>query len=223
MNTQSRLLPRLGGLGIVYAALFLAAMFLTGNGAKPSASGATVVNYYHSHEAAETAAAFVIAAAAIAFMFFLSSLRGALSSTAEGRQLAPIVTAGGAVYVGGLLLSGVLMLALVDAGHHGLTASAQTLNVLSSDTWLPVVTGLSIVALGTGVAAFRSAGLPRWLAWASVGLGVLAVAGPLGALAFLIAPLWTLVTGIVLLRSSAADHRTETPETAVPALIRTEG
>jgi hypothetical protein len=62
--------------------------------------------------------------------------------------------------------------------------------------------------------------MPRWLAWASVGLGVIAVAGPLGAVAFMITPLWTLAIGIVLLRGSAVDRSAETSEMASPAFTR---
>jgi hypothetical protein len=78
--------------------------------------------------------------------------------------LGPIVTAGGVIYVGGLLLMSALTVAVVDAAHHGMTAAAQTINILSSDAWMPVVAGLSIVALGTGIAGLRSGGLPvGWL------------------------------------------------------------
>jgi hypothetical protein len=206
MNTQSKLFRWIGGLGIVYAALFVATMVLTGNEPGASASGATVVMYYHDHRAALTATVFVTVALALVFTFFLGSLRRALGRVTESRQLSPIVTAGGAVYVGGLLLMGVLALALVEAANHKMIAAAQTLNVLSSDTWIPVVAGLSIVALGTGIAALRGDTLPRWLAWASIGLGTLAVCGPLGALAFLVTPVWTLAAGVVLLRTQSIDE-----------------
>lgn len=53
----------------------------------------------------------------------------------------------------------------------------------------------------------RNATLPKWLAWVSVVLGVSAVAGPLGAVAFLIAPVWRLAVGVVLSRSVPSDER----------------
>ena len=209
MTTQSRMFPRLGGLGIVFAALFVATFVLTGNEPGTGASGATVVKYYHEHHSGETAAVFVVAAAVLAFAFFIASLRRRLAEHADGRDLAPVVTIGAAVLMGGLLLMGALTIALVDAAHYQMTGAAQTLNVLSSDVWVPVVVGLSLGALGTGVSALRSAALPGWLSWASIGLGVLAVAGPLGAVAFLITPLWALATGIVLIRSSGTGPRSE--------------
>ena len=93
--------------------------------------------------------------------------------------------------------------------HAGMRASSSRYTLLlNADAWVPVVVGLSILALGTGISALRSETLPKWLGWASVGLGVLAVAGPLGGIAFLVAPLWTLVMGVVLFRSATPDDGT---------------
>jgi len=219
MNSQSRMFQRLGGLGVVFSLLFAAAFVLTGNQPSTGASAVTVMKYFHAHRASEMASVFVLAAAAIVFFFFLSSLRRSLGRTIEGRQIAPLVTAGGAVYVSGLLLMGALLVALVDSAHYGMGATAQTLNVLSSDAWVPVVVGISILTLGTGFASLRSAALPRWLAWASIGLGILAIAGPLGALAFMIMPLWTLAAGIVLFRSSTPEEVSVTSPRTVPGLV----
>jgi len=206
MTTQSRMFQRLGGLGIAFSVLFVAANFLFGSNPSTGASGAKVISYYQAHRVAEMAGVFVVAAAAIAFTFFLAGLRNKLGATDEGRRLSPTITVGGAVYVVGLLLLAALQIALVDAAHYRIDAAAQALNVLSADLWVPVVVGLSIVSLGTGVSAVRNATLPKWLAWASVALGILAVAGPIGGVAFLVAPLWTLAVGIVLLRSAATGE-----------------
>ncbi|HEV8064398.1 MAG TPA: hypothetical protein VGP46_06180 [Acidimicrobiales bacterium] len=214
MNKQTRMFQWIGGLGIVFAVLFVAAQALVGNEPSTTASGAAVLKYYQAHRQTETAAVFVIAAACIAFTFFLGSLRRKLGSSPDGRQLSSVLAVGGAVYAGGLLLLGVFTVAAVDAAHQGMTSAAQTLNVLASDDWLPVVVGLSIVSLSTGIAAVRGRTLPRWLAWASIALGILALAGPLGAIAFLLAPLWTLATGIVLMRSPAAEPASQASQTA---------
>lgn len=214
MNTQSRMWQRLGGLGIVFGLLFAGANILIGSTPATGASAAAVLSYYHSHRVAEIAGVFVVAAAAIAFSFFISSLRRSLSRTVDGRQLASMVTVGGAIYLTGLLLMGALTMALVDCAHDHLSSAAQTLNVLSSDAWVPVVVGISILALATGIAALRSAALPRWLAWVSVGLGILAIAGPLGAIAFLVTPVWAIATGIVLLRSSTPEEQVDVVHSA---------
>jgi hypothetical protein len=219
MSTHSRIFQRIGGLGIVYSLLFVGAFILFGSDPSTGASGASVIKYYHSHRVSVTAAVFVIAVAAVVLTFFIGSLRRTLSRTNEGRHLASIVTVGGAVYISGLVLTGALNIALIDSAHYGMSTTAQTLNVFSNDAWVPVVVGISILTLGTGVAALRSRALPRWLAWASVVLGIMAIAGPLGAIAFLATPLWTLATGIVLLRSPESEESGDAVHTTASALI----
>ena len=203
MHTQTRFWTRLGGLGIVYTALFVVANALIGNDPGTGASGSSVVHFYRSHKASEIAGVFALAVGVVAFSFFVASLRERLGRTEDNGLLATVVTAGGAIYVTGLLIMAALQVALVDAANDRLGGAAQTLNILGNDLWVPVVAGLSVLALATGVTALRSASLPKWLGWVSVVLGVLALSGPIGGIAFLLAPVWTLIVGIVLLRGSA--------------------
>jgi len=201
MQTQTRFWSRLGLLGGVYAVLFVIASIFLGEPGSGT-SGAAVVRYYHDQQTTETVGVFAVAFAVVALTFFLASLRRTLSATDEGRYLANVVTAGGAVYAAGLMIMTGLTVALVDAANNNMPGTAQTLNVLSSDMWLPVVLGLALLGLGTGVSALRSATLPKWLGWVSVAFGLLALAGPAGGIAFLVAPAWALVIGIVIMRSS---------------------
>ena len=89
---------------------------------------------------------------------------------------------------------------------------------MSQDDFIPFIAGLATLALGTGIAGLRSGALPGWLAWASVGLGILALAGPLGAIAFVITPVWTLALGIVLARRPADLDPTLSAETRPPSV-----
>lgn len=223
METKTRFWSGLGLLGGAYAVLFLIANFLVTQPGSGS-TGAAVVRYYHGRQASEMAGVFAAAFAVVALTFFLASLRRTLSGTGEGRILAGVVTAGGAVYAVGLMMMAALTVALVDAAKDNLPGPAQTLNVLSNDLWVPAVAGLAMLGLGTGVAALRSATLPRWLGWASVVFGIMALAGPVGAIAFLVSPLWALVTGIVIMRSSrAATVLAEPPAApAVPQQLVTD-
>ena len=219
METKTRFWSALGLLGGAYAVLFLIANFLLTQPGTGSA-GAAVVRYYHGRQASEMIGVFAALFAVVAFTFFLASLRRTLSGAGEGRHLANVVTAGGAVYAAGVMMMAALTVALVDTAKDNLPGPAQTLNVLSNDLWVPAVAGLAMLGLGTGVAALRSATLPKWLGWASVALGVMALAGPAGAIAFLVSPLWALVTGIVLIRSARTG--TAPAEPAVPQQMATE-
>jgi hypothetical protein len=194
----------LGGMGVVFSILFVVANVFLGSTPNVNASPIKIVDYFHSHKGSVIAGVFVVAFAALAFAFFLAALRRALSnSNVDSSHVSAAILIGGAVYLGGLLLMCVLDVGLTDAAHYHLQGAAQTLNVLQNDAWVPVVVGLSIVALSTGIASLRGHALPRWLGWASIALGILAVSGPLGAIAFLLAPLWTLAVGVVLIRRSS--------------------
>jgi hypothetical protein len=203
MHNQDRFWTRLGGLGIVYSALFVAVNVLFGSQPGTSAGGMSVIHFYRAHKASEIAGVFALAIGVVAFSFFVASLRRRLARTEDDSLLATAVTAGGAIYVTGLLVMAALQVALIDAANNRMIGAAQTLNVLSNDLWVPVVAGLSVLTLASGVTALRGTALPTWLGWASVGLGILALAGPVGGIAFLLAPVWTLVVGIVLMRGPA--------------------
>ena len=220
MNTPSRSGQRLGALGVVFGVLYAAAAFLNASVPPDGASTGQLITYYGSHFASMTAMVFLTIAGSVVFIFFLGPLRRALGSTSESRVLGSIVTAGGAVYVAALLLMALLTNALLDAGHYHSAAAAPAINLIASNSWIPLVAGLSAVALGTGVVALRGDGLPRWLAWASIALGVLAVAGPLGAVALWIVPLWSVAVGITLMRPSGRAPAVPSAEPSVVTAAR---
>ena len=223
MNTPSRSVQRLGALGIVYAVLYVVASAFTLNVPQAGAGAPQVITYYSSHFAPITASIFLMIAGSVVFLFFLGSLRRALDLSGESRVLSSVVTAGGAVYAAGLLVDALLANALLDAGHYHSVAAASAINVIAANDWAPVVAGLSAVALGTGVAALRGGGLPRWLAWASIVLGVLAVAGPLGEAALWISPLWSVAVGITLMRASGRAPAVASADPSLATTAQTSG
>jgi hypothetical protein len=153
----------------------------------------------------------------VALVFFSGVLRSAVfPPPARDRGLMTVSAVGTAVWISGLLLTAALQTTLPDASHYGNAAVIQSVNYLTSDDFFPVVIGLSIFALATGAGLLRSGILPAWLGWVMVALGILAAAGPLGGIAFLVAPEWAVVTGVVLpLRrpAPAAPVRREIPLT----------
>jgi hypothetical protein len=75
------------------------------------------------------------------------------------------------------------------------------INALNVDLFFPVAVGTAALLIASGVSALRSGALPRWLAWAAIVVGLVAVT-PLGFFAFLAGLLWIAVTSIVLLRAA---------------------
>lgn len=212
---EPRLWRWLGAFGIGFAILFAVAAFGLGMNSEPgeSASPTTLIHYYSLHRASVLASVFVIAVGMVLLAFFLSALHRALSR-GDGDHLATALTIGGAVYIAGMLFSEVVELAQLDAAHDHQAVTIHVLNFLNADGWAPIVAGLSVTALATGIAALRTRSLPRWAGWVSVVEGVLALAGPLGGIAFLAAPLWILALSVALLRRAPAVEVVDLPSTS---------
>jgi hypothetical protein len=190
----------LGGLGLVYGILFGVAALATNQGPGINASATAVAQYYNSHHGSSEVGIFLVLASCVALAFFSGVLRSTVfPSPAKDRGLMTVSALGTAVWISGLLLTAALQTTLLDASHYGHAAVIQSVNFLAADDFFPVVIGLSIFAIATGIGMLRSGALPAWLGWVTVALGVLAAAGPLGGIAFLLAPVWALVTGVVLL------------------------
>lgn len=207
----------LAGLGVLYGILFGVAAIATNQGPGINASASSVAQYYNSHHANSEAGIFLVLASCVALAFFAGVLRSTVfPSITKDHGLMSVSAVGTAVWISGMLLAAALQTTLLDASHYGHAAVIQSVNYLTADDFFPIVIGLSIFAIATGIGMLRSGALPAWLGWVTVALGVLAAAGPLGGIAFLIAPVWAVVTGIVLLLrrpSPAASIPQGTPVT----------
>ena len=201
MDTKSRFWSRLGGLGVVYAVLFVIAQALIGNGPGTGASGAAVVKYYRATAAWRSPGSSWLPSPSLLSASSWRALRRTLGRHEETGQCGqrhhhrwrrlhrrpPF---------DGRFVDRLGRRRALPPGRRGTDA-----HVLSNDLWVPVVTGLSVLALGTGVSALRTGGLPKWLGWVSVGARRPLSSGPAGAIAFLLAPVWALVVGIAILRA----------------------
>jgi hypothetical protein len=192
--------------GVLFAVAFAVGFLASGDTPAVDAPGEEVIAHYDD---AGGILVSVLAApiAAVGLLVFAGVLRDRLR--ARGPEWLATVTFGGAaVYAAGLGLFATTQLALLDAADLGQPEVAQALNIVDNDNFMPVVLGLAVTLLATGWHAVTSHSLPTWLGRTTLALGVLAVAGPAGIIAFLLFPLWVLVTAVTLLR--------QRPETITP-------
>jgi hypothetical protein len=195
--------------GVLFTAIFAVGFLTSGETPDTKATGQEVISHYDdSGTIIVSILALVIAA--VVFMFFAGILRSRLQATGPD-WLASVAFGGAIVYTVSLGLFAMSQIALLDAADLGQPEVAQALNIIDNDNFFPAVIGLAVVLLATGWHAVTSRSLPTWLAWASVALGVLAMAGPAGFIAFLLFPVWVLVVAIVLSRQNAAPVTTTTP------------
>jgi len=179
--------------------------FLTsGDTPNTDATGDAVISHYDD-TGKIFFGAIALGVGAIVFMFFAGVLRSRLRTTGP-EWLASVAFGGAVIYTVGLGLFAMSQIALTDASDLGQPEVAQALNIIDNDNFFPAVIALSVVLLATGWHVLASRSLPIWLGWVSLILGVLAMAGPIGFVAFLAFPIWVLVVGVILyLRNENLD------------------
>ncbi|MBV9661355.1 MAG: DUF4386 family protein [Acidimicrobiales bacterium] len=202
--------------GLLFVAIVVVAVVI----ASPPSTNATadkVMSYYHAHQGITYASAYLITLAVLVGIPYFWFLREHLARTAtEGRKLLTIGFAGAILFaVSGLLGAG-MKFVLADGSHAGNIPSAtlQALNLLQQDFNTPAnAAGTALFLIPTGLAIVRAGGLPRWLGWVGIVLGIISAtgfAGPIGV------GLWILAASITTLvqrhpRSAAAPNSNPAP------------
>jgi len=189
--------------GLVFVGIIVAVFAIGGETPDEHDSLAKVQAFYIKHHDKQTTVAFVAIFALPFLLFFASTLRRALRRAGGTGQLANTAFAGAILAAAGFGLVSTVHLALSNAGESVRTLSTvQTLNVLDNNDFIPAAAGVAVFVLAAGASAVRHGGLPRWLGWIGVVLGVVAFT-PAGFFAFLASGLWIIVASLLLLRAPA--------------------
>jgi hypothetical protein len=185
-----------------------------------STDAADLAAYGSSHETRVMIAGFAMAYVAVLLAFFAVALRGAIrSGEADESTFSSVAFAGGLMVSIASALWSYVSLTTLSAVTDGNTAAVSAMVHFSSLSWLPWLIGSAVLYLSVGIGALRTAALPRWLAFVTIGLGVLCLTGVGGIAVYLATPLWLIVAGFVLHQrlAAAAPPRTATAAPAAPA------
>jgi hypothetical protein len=213
MSRLARLTPL---SGVVFAVIFYVAVF--GFGDTPSADDKTakVVKFWTDNDGQQIAVAIMAVIASIFFVWFAGAVRERLAEAEAGSgRRSTTVYAGALLFVVGLLISAGLTFTVADTAGDVPPTVTQTLSALEEDFFFPFVGGLAVLYLGAAAAILTAGGLPRWLGWVSLVLGVVCLT-PVGWVPFLLSGLWTAVTAVILYRAGAPAVA-RSPEAAPPA------
>ncbi len=184
-----------------YCALFIG-LFIFGGGEGPSTDtpGASVISQYSEGRMSTQIGAYGLVVAGALLVFWGCAVRRVL--TQEDRAwTADAALAGTLAFALTLVGWAVSALAVYDAVHTGTPAVAQAMNVLDHANFVPAMLGLVCTMVGTGVAAYRTGTLPRWLALASVVIGAMAPLGPAAFVPFSVFPIWLIAVSVCLRRA----------------------
>jgi len=188
--------------GVLFTVIFAIAFLGGGSTPDTKASGQEVINHYDD-AGGKLPVILALVISAVLFLFFAGFLRDVLRlSTTAPPWLATVAFGGAVIYALGLAMFAMSQIMLIDAADLRDPTVAQALNIFDNDNFFPAVLGLTTILLATGWHTLRSHAFPVWLGWVSVVLGVLALAGPLGFIAFLLFPIWVLVVSVLLYRAT---------------------
>jgi hypothetical protein len=193
--------------GIVFVAIVVAVFAIGGSTPEEHDSAAKVQAYYAAHHDKHTALAFVMAIGVAFLVFFASTLRHDLRRLGGTGQLSDAAFGGGVLAAAGFAILATVHVALANAGESVATlGTTQTLNVLDNNDFIPAAAGLAVLVFAAGAAAVRHGGLPKWLGWLGIVIGVVAFT-PAGFIAFLAAGIWILIVSVLLTQARQRSER----------------
>jgi Domain of unknown function (DUF4386) len=194
-STWERLAPL---TGLVFVAIVVAVFAIGGSTPGDHDSAQKVQDFYGQHHDKHMTLAFIMAISIPFLLFFVSILRYELRRAGGTGQLANAAFAGGVLAAAGFGILAFVHLALADAGDSVKTiGTTQALNVLDNNDFLPMAAGMGVLVLAAGLSTVRHGGLPKWLGWVGVVIGV-ATFTPAGFFAFLLSGIWVLIVSILL-------------------------
>jgi hypothetical protein len=184
--------------GVVAVVLFVIAAVIGGE--TPGADDPTreVVDFYTDEDSSQIWASVIAAWGSVFLVWFGGTVRAALRS-AEGQQgrISAIAFAGFILMGAGILAFCGIGFSAADTAGEVPPEVTQTLSVLNSDFFFILAGGTAVTLLASGIGIVRYGGLPGWLGYVGLVLGILALT-PIGFLAFLASGIWFLVVAVML-------------------------
>ncbi|MBA2522283.1 MAG: hypothetical protein H0V25_03020 [Solirubrobacterales bacterium] len=192
--------------GVVFVVLIFIAFGIGGEPPDHNASVEEIVSHYADNKDSIFAGAFISTLALAFLIFFANYLRRALNVAGEA-VLSATVLVGASIMAVGLAIDSTILLTLADSADDLEAGSAQALQALYDNDFLPIALGTVVFLISAGLSILRTGVVPRWLGWVAVALAVIGLT-PLGFFAFLGSGIWILVASAVLtLQARRGDAR----------------
>jgi hypothetical protein len=193
-------------MGIVFVVFVVLAFIVGGETPDVDDTPQKIVSFYTDNDSDQQFAAALLALGCVAFLFFLGALRRALRAVAgdEG-GLSTVALLGGLVIAIGASIFAGIGFTLGDGADDLPVEALVTLNALNSDMFFTVAVGTAVFNLALGLAVLRHGGLPRWLGWLALVVGIVGLT-PAGFFAFLATGIVVIVASVVLMQQAAAPE-----------------
>ncbi|MBA2331344.1 MAG: hypothetical protein H0V94_00950 [Actinobacteria bacterium] len=198
-NRFDRFLPL---AGVLAGLLFLTGLILLRNDPPSESAVAETFAYWQADRGRHQIIALLLTPLmAFLLLFFGTGLRRRLEQGSGGSGHGMVAFGGAVLAAVTFALVGMLEAAMTNAAHEGERQAVYTLNQLHSYDWLGWNAAFAAMLLATGLGARRNRMLPTALAWATIVIGA-SLLTPIGFFGFILLPVWLIVVGVWLSRST---------------------
>jgi hypothetical protein len=188
-------LTRWGPLAGALSGIMFIVSFITGPSTPDSnQTGAQVISWYTAHHTGRILSDLLAALAMVLLIVFAVALAGRVRRGEKWVAVGPVAGALGLGIGLAVALSFDLVLAL-DTKYFT-DSSAQTLNLLQNDFFLPIALGVALFGILGGLSMVAGRMLPVAMGWVLFAVGIVALVPPLSWFALLAVMLWVLIAGI---------------------------
>jgi hypothetical protein len=202
-------LSKWGPLAGVLSALAFVVSFFSGNSTpNDNATGQQVIQWYTTHHNQRILGDVLIVLA----MFFLVVFATTLTRHVRrgGRWIAAGALGGAVCAAIGLTAIVAFDLVLATDTKDLTPVSAQTLNLLQNDFFLPIVLGFALFGVLGGLAVVTGRILAAWMGWVLFAIGIAALVPPISWFALLGTMLWVLIASVwMVIQGAPAAERAE--------------
>jgi hypothetical protein len=184
--------------GVAFVALVIVGAIVGGEPPGADDPVQEIVSHYKDNkDSIEISAGLFVIGAAL-FVFFAGFTRKVLDREAGGRSMLPTVALVGAgILATGAAIDSAISFAIAEAADDIEPTAVQALQALWDNDFFPLALGAALYLLATGLAIVRYGGLPAWLGWIAVLLGVIGFT-PVGFVAFIAGGLWIIGVSVLL-------------------------
>ena len=201
--------------GVLFVVLVIVGGAIQGEPPDIDKNVQAIVDHYSDDKDSIRIGTLLIAWGLVAWLFFAGVVRRVLrAAEGDGHTLSLVAFGGAVILATGGAIDGTISFALAENSDDIEPAGVQALAALWENDFLPFVLGIGTFMLATGLSIVRHGALPKWLGWAAIVLGVVAVT-PIGFVAFLAGGLWVIAASVIL--TLRARRGGEPPAPAAPA------
>jgi hypothetical protein len=184
--------------GIVAVVLFVVAAVISGETPSSDDSTREVVEFWTDEEDSQIWSSVIAAWGTVFLVWFGGSVRAALrGAEVQPGRISAVAFAGFIMMAVGILAFCGIAFAAAETAGDVPPEVTQTFSVLNSDFFFILAGGTALTLLASGIAIVRFGGLPRWVGYVGLVLGIVALT-PVGFFAFLASGIWFIIVSILL-------------------------